>query len=728
MRRPAVAAACCAAIGLAAPASAAEPPPRAPDAAFDRFETAAKRDGSVRAIVGLRVAFTAEGDLGASARGAQRSAIARATADVRQALRGTKRRVVHTYDTVPYVALELSPGALAKLRDSGLAATVDEDRLNRPTLAQTTQIVEAKEAASLGRDGRGVAVAILDTGVQKAHPFLRLNSTTSKVVSEACYSGNNNCPGNTGSSTAAGSGEPCTYAPDACRHGTHVAGIAAGKGTTFSGVAKEARIIAIKVFSRFDGPANCGVEEDPCALAFDSDMIKGLERVFALRNTFTIGAANLSVGGGSFTSNCDGGPFKAPIDNLRSVRIPTVIASGNDGFSNAVNSPGCVSTAVTVGATNDSDVVATFSNSSSLVDFFAPGVSVNSSVPTGTGPGGTNFDVFDGTSMATPHVAGAWAIARQMAPTATTTAVQDALTRTGKPVTDTLASPQITRDRIRVFSAAALLRDSGLAAPVNFANLVGGGVVANGVGLARRTTANHNPATGPLSGSIQITGVPAGARVRAAYLVWQTVGGPDPSVVFKGVTRTGTLVGGSGQPTCWNVNNGGAYRTYRAPIPVAQVPGNGSYAISGVGGTAAGVAGRPDGQGASLIVVYDVPTGTGKANVHLRFGAATARPGGPAMSTTFTGLSMPAAVPTNRFLLEGIGDGETFADPAMQFGGAAVTAASFWSGADGRFWDDARVALAPARLPAGTTSRVNSQGATGECLTWAYAGLTYRNP
>ena len=726
MHRRAVAAACCAAIGLTATADAAE---AAPTGSPDRLAAAAKRDGSVRVIAGLRVPFTPEGALTSSARGAQRAAIARATADVRQALRGTNRRVVHTYDTVPYIALELSPGALERLRDSDSAASVVEDGLNRPTLAQTTGIVEAKEAASLQRDGRNTAVAILDTGVDKAHPFLRHTSSVSKVVSEACYS-DGDCPGNVSESTAVGSGVPCTYAPDACRHGTHVAGIAAGKGTSFSGVAKEARIIAINVFSRFDGAANCGPPpaEDPCALSWDSDILKGLQRVHALRNTFTIGAANISIGGGQFSAACDSNPIKAAVDNLRTARIATAIASGNNGFANAVSSPGCISTAITVGATNDNDQVALFSNSGTLVDYFAPGVAVNSSVPTGTGPGGTNFDVFDGTSMATPHLAGAWAIARQVAPTATVSQVEAAIDGTGKPVTDTAASPQITRDRLRVFSAAAQLSQTGFTTATNFTGLVGGNIVSDGIGLARRTTVNHNPSTGPLSGTFTIAGIPVGGRVRAVYLVWQVVGGPDATAVFKGTSRKGTLVGGSGQFTCWNVNNRGAYRTYRAVIPNSAVPGNGTYAISGVGGTAAGIAGRPDGQGASLIVVYDVPTGTGSANAHLRFGSMTGRPGQAAMSHTFTGLNVPAGA-TVRALHVGIGDGESaFSDPAMVFSGGPITPANFWSGREGNYWDDDRQTLSATRLPAGTLPRANSQGATGECLTWSYAALTYRGP
>ena len=699
---------------------------KAGGADYARLRALAEKQGRVRVIAGLRVAFTPEGVLSAGRRDAQHAEIAEATAAVRDALGGAAHRVVHTYNTVPYIALELSPAALDRLEASGEAATLQEDTPDPATLAQSTPIVEATEAAAVGRTGSGQAVAVIDTGIAKGHSFLQHAPGVSKVLSEACFS-DGDCPGGTSSSTATGSGVPCTYAPSACRHGTHVAGIAAGRSQSFSGVARQARLISIQVFSRFDGPANCPPpDEDPCALSFDSDQLAALQRVFALRNTFKIAAANISLGGGSFSSACDGDARKPAIDNLRSVGIATVISSGNDGFANAVNEPGCISTAVTVGATDDSDTVAPFSNSGALVDFFAPGVGIESSVPQGTGPGGTNFDTFDGTSMAAPHVAGAWAIARQVAPAATAAQVQAALTETGKPVTDTLASPQITRDRIRVFSAAANLAHTGFRIDNKFGPAVGLGIASDGVGLARRTNQNSNPGTPPVNASFNLTGIPSGGRVLQAYVVYQTLGGPDPTFTFQGVNRTAQLIGGSGQFNCWTTNNGGAFRTYRFVVPNGIVTGNGTYSIGGVGGTNSAIEGRPDGQGASLVVVFDRPSAARSGRAYLRWGGMTIRPGAPAASHTFTGLTVPAG-PVDRALLVGIGDGESFADPAMQFSGSAVTGANFWPGTEGAYWDDARISVPAGLLPAGTTSRTNSQAATGECLTWAYAGLTYRN-
>ena len=706
----------------------------APAAEVDPLMKVARDKGKVRVIAGLQVTFTPEGALSANARTAQHRSIDQATADVRQALRGTSHRVVHTYETVPYIALELSEAALARLQSARVVATLQEDTPDKPILQQSSAIVEATEAATLARTGTGRNVAILDTGVQKTHPFLQQAPGVPKVVSEACFS-DGDCPGGTSESTASGSGAPCSYAPDACRHGTHVAGIAAGKGTTFSGVARGAGLVSIQVFSRFDGPTDCGPGEDPCALSFDSDQLKGLERVFAIRNTFPMASVNISIGGGTFTSTCNTDSRKAAIDNLRTAGIATAIASGNDGFTNAVNSPGCISTAMTVGATSKSDVVTSFSNSSSVVDFFAPGEGINSSVPTGTGPGGTNFDVFDGTSMATPHVAGAWAIARQTDPAASVLTVENAFKQTGKPITDTLASPQITRDRIRVLATSANLGHTGFKPVQFFGALAGGGVASNGVGLARRTSAVPNPTTGPLSGNIVISGVPAGAVIHDAYLVWQVLGAPDSLVTFKGVNRTGTLMGASGSFNCWGAtatnnagsNFGGAVRTYRFKVPVGELPGgNGTYSITGVGGTLNGVHGRPDAQGASLIIVYRVPGSPATGRVAFRYGAMTARPGGAAATHTFSGLVVPGPT-TSRQLHIGMGDGESFTDPAMLFAGAAVTPTNFWSGSDAKYWDDKTIVPGGALLPAGTTSRTNSQGATGECLTWAYSLLNYQN-
>jgi hypothetical protein len=484
-----------------------------------------------------------------------------------------------------------------------------------------------------------------------------------------------------------------------------VAGIAAGRGSTFSGIARDAKLIAINVFSRFTGSANCaGAGEDPCTKSFTSDQIKGLERVLALSSTMRIASVNMSLGGGSSTTNCDTDPRKAAIDNLRAAGIATVIASGNDGSTNAVGFPACISSAITVGSTTKSDTMSSFSNSSPLVELLAPGSSINSSVP------GGGFAVFNGTSMATPHVAGAWADLKEVSPSASVSTILSALQSTGKPITD--ARNGVTKPRIRVLTASTRLRDTGFRPGSDFI-LPGGDIASGGTSLATR-------AGGPSSGSIRISGIPAGAVVQSTSLYWMTIGGADPTAVFQGVSRTGTLVGAS-RDSCWNINQLGANRVYRVVLPTGVVTGNGTYTISGVGGF-----GGIDGQGASLVVLYQVPGSPVTGRLIVRHGAMTGDGSTPTMSNVFSGLSVPSA-PSQVHLHAGVGDGQPGAtENPMLFNGGAISPANFYDGSKGPLWDDDRMTVPTASLPAGATSRTNSITVGSDCLAWGYAALAYQ--
>lgn len=415
------------------------------------FTPSLSTDGTTRVIIGLNMAFSPEAALsGTQSVDQQRSAIAQAQEDLLANLAVYNVTVVQEYSYIPFIALNVDAAGMSFLKNIANITSIEEDTLAQTSLADSTALIGAPAAWSQGFSGAGQTIAILDTGVDKTHPFL-----ANKVVSEACYSNANGrgtgtsvCPGGVTNSIATGSGMNCQLS--GCEHGTHVAGIAAGKGPNFSGVAKDANIIAIQVFTRFD--TGCGANATSCISSYTSDQVAALERVYSLRDTFNIAAVNMSLGGSSSTANCDTDARKAAIDNLRAANIATVIASGNAGKTNSLAVPACISSAISVGSVMDGgpgatsrDSVSTFSNSASFLKLLAPGEAITSSVP------GGSYSALRGTSMAAPHVAGAWAVLKSGLNSATVDQVLSALTSTGVPITDPRNS--ITTPRIRVDTA-----------------------------------------------------------------------------------------------------------------------------------------------------------------------------------------------------------------------------------------------------------------------------------
>ena len=407
----------------------------------------AEQEGTVRVIVGLRADFAPEGKLSNARAADQRQDIAGAQEGLRMDLEATRYQTLREFESIPYVALEVSPRALEAIQRSPRVTTIQEDRPESALLDRSAPVVQAPDMWSTGYTGTGRTIAVLDTGVDSSHPFL-----AGKTVEEACYSSESDCPNGSTSQTGAGSAIPCDYA-DACDHGTHVAGIAAGEGSSFSGIARGANIMPVQVFSRHTGTDCDNADEDPCALSSPSDMIAGLERVYQLRSTHDFSSVNISIGGGQYSSNCDSSEAatKAIIDNLRSVGIATVIGSGNDGYTDSLAAPACISSAVSVGSTTGADEVRPKSNSASFLSLLAPGSGINSSVP------GGGFELKSGTSMAAPHVAGAWALLEGQKPSASVNGILSALRNTGTPVTDTRASDGVTKPRINISDALAEL-------------------------------------------------------------------------------------------------------------------------------------------------------------------------------------------------------------------------------------------------------------------------------
>jgi subtilisin family serine protease len=432
---------------------------------YASLATKAQRVGSVRTIVQVQAAFTTEPALSKSQAVEQRSAISRAQDGVMAELSaaGLKPVDAYKYKYIPFMAMTVDAPTLDTLLASPGVVSVTEDvpEYAIQTPGWSMPVIGATTMHTAGISGTAVSVAVLDTGVDKAHPYL-----AGAVVSEACYSTTDKaqgasslCPKGLAETEVAGSGMPYVHGcpSGACDHGTHVAGIIAGRsgvnGSPGPGVAPEANIIAVQVFSKFvAGQCPSG---KPCAASYPSDQIKGLERVYELRDNFTIASVNMSLGGGEYFSACDVTETarKAAIDNLRAAGIATVIASGNDGFCGSMGTPACISTAVSVGATQIGDSVASYSNSASFLSLLAPGSDIDSSIPK------KKYGIKSGTSMATPHVAGSWALMRQNHYSITVLEVLNAFTSTGQSVTDNRpgCGGTVTKQRINVAEAYATL-------------------------------------------------------------------------------------------------------------------------------------------------------------------------------------------------------------------------------------------------------------------------------
>ena len=174
-----------------------------------------------------------------------------------------------------------------------------------------------------------------------------------------------------------------------------------------------------------------------------------------LSATYNIVAANLSLGDGksySSTTDCmarsgNGDLYKKAFDNLRSVGVAPVVATGNDGFHRGTNSPACVPGAVSVGATNSADTLTSFSNVSSSTSLLAPGAAVDA-----FNGSEDNF----GTSFAAPIVAGAMAVLAGGDQNITTVARRTSLLRLTGTATK-IGSETYTIPRLHV--ARAFIRD-----------------------------------------------------------------------------------------------------------------------------------------------------------------------------------------------------------------------------------------------------------------------------
>ena len=610
----------------------------------------------------------------------------------------------------------------------------------------------------LGIDGSGTTVAIVDSGVWSGHPAF-----AGKIVLEACTDlGFASCPTSGGGlgvfSTGVGAATPagCSgTATGASDHGTHVAGIAAGlsvpvgsapAGTNATappvewsaGVAPGADIAALRIAC--GGIAKASGDNLRFILAsnlfinfFQIQLwVEDGENIVAVNNSY--GSAEpgttLGIGTGGWNTACDG-VFssavlaKIAIDNLISINVAPVFASGNDSFTNGVAFPACVSSAISVGNTTKNDNVSNSSNfQATLVDIQAPGSAIVAAARSGSF-GAFNYEGKGGTSMAAPHVAGAWALIREVYPSMNVASVLNLLQSTGVPVADTRTGGSgLSIPRIDLQAALPDFTKGLPAKTFEYETFIGDRkTYSQGTGLA---SFDRNT----WEGTINLKGSsvdPIGAS--AAYLYFSTRGSVVESVSVNGSTFTADdiqQVGYSKAP-CRDIT---PMRSYRISLPLTTV-NKANNAIRVNLDDASGTA-----DGASILMIGNVePYLFRSGGVVLVHGASVLDDVDLAMA------ALPLDYPfysAGNYLHVGMADGQgayesgilfrTSSDP---FIGKVVTPANAFKGTDGPNWDDITFNLTKSGLSGysghATISHAGSLKApTYDCLGWVYAALNIK--
>ncbi|MCX4417241.1 S8 family serine peptidase [[Kitasatospora] papulosa] len=261
--------------------------------------------------------------------------------------------------------------------------------------------VNAPQAWAEGFDGKGTTVAVLDTGIDATHPDVkdRVKQSRSFVPGEEVVDGNG--------------------------HGTHVASTIAGSGAASDGankgVAPAADLIVGKVLSNEGSGADSGIIE-------------------AMEWAKAEGADVVSMSLGSSIPDDGGDPMAQAVDALSADGGPLfVIAAGNAYGAGTIGSPGSAASALTVAAVDKQDRRADFSSMGPLVrsyglkpDLSAPGVDINAAASRSVPGIDGMYQPMSGTSMATPHVAGAAAVLKQRHPEWSGQRIKDALMSSSK--------------------------------------------------------------------------------------------------------------------------------------------------------------------------------------------------------------------------------------------------------------------------------------------------------
>ncbi len=283
------------------------------------------------------------------------------------------------YEVVPAMVVSVNEDGLNELLANPLVEDVFFDYAFSVDLAESIPQINASSFNTFNISGKGVGVCIIDTGIDDSH-----SAFNNRIINQKCFCSNNCCSNGLPEADDSDDDSPLS-------HGTHVSGIVSSNGT-FKGVAPSANIISVKV---------CNAQ----GVCFSSDILAGID--YCAKNKFDF---NISIISGSFGNGLkhtlDNCPtfLNSALDSASALDMFLVFASGNNGYSDGVNYPACYFPAFAVGAVQENDEIASFTNRGDALDLLAPGVNIKSTII------GNNYGVLSGTSQATPHVTGMLAL------------------------------------------------------------------------------------------------------------------------------------------------------------------------------------------------------------------------------------------------------------------------------------------------------------------------------